>query len=99
MGEHKRNPVALANRQPQQVVGGIDIGEGLALIGLQLQPLADDKGNLHVGLFAVGGRVSDLVPLVPVQALICELATATLESIRNGLRRSLGEEPPKLETA
>lgn len=64
MGQHKSNPVALANSVPQSQVEYLKLGDTeFGLLGIGLQPVLDEKGVFHVFLMATCARVSELVPI------------------------------------
>lgn len=74
MGEHRHNPVALANSVPRQSVQALDLGGAAALLGIQLMPVLDEtRENLVILVVAIGGRKSEVVPLEPRPVVISEL--------------------------
>lgn len=92
VGAHRTNPVAIANAVPKREVAVIDIGEGFGLLGFELRPVPvekDGKEQLHAVLFAIGGRVSDLVPLKPVAVPLCPLGGVDLEVLRAQIASAL----------
>lgn len=89
MGEHKNNPIALANAVPQDRIEYLKIGDGYGLLGVGLQPFVDSEGVLHILLLASCARVSELVPInkvvkvalgeagaIPVKDLCAKVAEA-----------------------
>ena len=95
MGEHHGNPVARANGVPKQQVGGLLIGDGLALIGLQLMPGTDEDGNFVVLCAGVGGRHSEIIPLQPHAFPLGKLLTIPNEEVKKRLRKAMGEPEPE----
>lgn len=63
MGQHKINPVAIANAVPQDRVEYLKLADGYGLLGIGLQPVIDDKGVFHVFLMASCARISELTPI------------------------------------
>jgi len=83
MGEHRRNPVAIANAVPQRRdVPVADLGEGIGLVGLSLEPIRTPEGGFAVGLMAQGGRLSDLVPMQPRKVLLAVIQCPPIETVR-----------------
>lgn len=96
MGEHRDNPFSRAKAAGNQIVRALDLGDNIALTGVQLIPAMDEaKENLVVLLCAVGGRQSPLMPLEPRPAVIGELVKvplATLRRVLGGGSADAGEE-------
>ena len=83
---------AMANGAQKQTVAVVDIGEGFGLLGFEVRPVPaekDGKEQLHAVLFAIGGRVSDLVPLKPVAVPLCPLGGVDLEVLRAQIASAL----------
>lgn len=75
MSEHRTNPVAIANAVPKQIMNALDLGGGAAILGVQIVPVLDEKReNVVIVLVGVGGRKSDLIPLIPKPVILAELA-------------------------
>lgn len=86
MGEHRNNVFSQAKAAGNQIVRAMDLGEGLALLGVQLMPVLDEaKENLVILLAAVGGRPSQLIPIEPRPVIVAELAKVPLASLRKAL--------------
>lgn len=98
MGQHRTNPVAIANRVPQQQVNAMPLGEDTALIGVHLIPAWDtEKDELVVFLNVVGGVMSPIMGgILPRNIKLCEVARAPLSKLRAALRGapSPSVEPP-----
>lgn len=81
MSEHKYNPVAVANRQPQQRVQTFDLGDNISLI--DVSPTWGFRGDkIVVALVAMGGRRSELVPMQPVRIVLEELGMFDVADIK-----------------
>ena len=91
MGLHHTNPVAVANRAPQQQVRVMDLGDGIALAGISFEPVKGADGEFAIGVIATGGRMSDLMPMTPRRVMIGTRPTVGLEVIKALLD---GREPP-----
>jgi hypothetical protein len=91
MGKEARlNEIARANGVPQRHVAAMPIGEGYAVLGLTLEPmLSEDKESFCAVLTVVGGRQSDLVPMVPVKLVLGELARVSLTQLRERLATAI----------
>lgn len=87
MGQHRTNPVAIANAVPQKQVQVTPLGDGYCLAGLTLLPTQDEEGNFCVVVAALGGRQSDLVPMRPVPLFLGEVCKTSLEA----LKKRIGE--------
>lgn len=97
MGEHHYNRAAQAKARGDQPVTGLDLGEGVALIGTQIMPVTDDEGNLVILLCAIGGHTSPIVGgFAPRPVVIAELAKVPLAAVRRALkgRAAAVETPP-----
>ena len=81
MGDHRRNPVSLANAVPQQQVRAMDLGDNIALLGIRLVPSVKD-GNFAVLVVAGGGRMSDLMPMQPTEVVIGVVPTIPMEGVK-----------------
>jgi hypothetical protein len=89
MGQHRTNPVAIANAVPQERVPVALLGEGYGLTGVSLIPTMDGEGNLCVVVAAICGRQSELVPMKPVPVLLGEVAKIPLEALRKRIGQML----------
>lgn len=91
MGKEARlNGVARANGVPQRQVAVMPIGEGYGILGLTLEPmLSEDKESFCAVLTVVGGRQSDLVPMVPVKLVLGELARVSVVDLRAKLAAAI----------
>lgn len=96
MGAHRTNPVAIANRQPQQQVNVMPLGEDVGLIGVHLIPAWDtEKDELVIFLNVVGGVASPILGgIMPKNVKLCEVARAPLARLRAALK---GAPPPSVE--
>lgn len=90
MGEHKFNPVAQAASQGKQFVRALDIGEGCAVLGVQLIPRIDGE-ELVVMLAAVGGKDSPIVGFQPRPVVMHEIARVPLTRLRDALAGGAGD--------
>jgi hypothetical protein len=99
MGDHHRNPVARANGAAQRHVQALRVGDGYAVLGLTLEPVlspnAEGEPEFCAVLSVVGGRESDLVPMVPVKMVLGELARIPLAALREKLAAAI--DGPKAE--
>lgn len=95
MSDHRLNPQSLAKAQGKTVVRATDLGDGVALVGFELQPMvpipADgEEATIAVGVFAIGGRASPLSLSVELRAVFMgEWGRIPTEN----LKRMLSEEP------
>lgn len=85
--EARLNPVARANAEPQKMVRAISLGEGYAAIGLTLEPMISsdsDEAEPHfcAVLTVVGGRESELVPMMPVKVILGEVGRLPVSKVR-----------------
>lgn len=90
------HPGASAPQAPQQSrpVQVLDLGEGVGLIGLQLEPIKTEGGDFTVGVMVIGGPMSDLVPMTPRKVLLGTALTTPIENVRALLR---GEKPEEVK--
>lgn len=99
MGDHLVNPQAMARAQGKQMVRATDLGDGVALVGFELQPLMPvptegEEASVAVGLFAIGGKSSPLLLDVELRAvLVTELGRVTLAHLKQILVEPLQTEP------
>ncbi len=93
VGESRFNPTAIANAQPQRQVQALRIGDGYAVLGLILEPVLSPNGEgepeFCAVLSVVGGRESDLVPMMPVKLVLGELARLSLPDLRAKLAAAI----------
>jgi hypothetical protein len=83
MGEHRFNPAAQARAEGKELVRALEIGEGCALLGVQLIPRIDEATEeLVVQIAAVGGKDSPIMGFVPRPAIVCDLARVKLDVLR-----------------
>ena len=102
MGEHRHNGVARANAVPQRPINVMPVGDGFVVAGISLEAmLSPDRDYLCAVLSVVGGRHSELVPMVPVKILLGELARVPLDQLREKLSAAIDgpKEPPPVEEA
>lgn len=67
-----------------QQVHALDLGEDVALMGVQLQPVTDDQGNLVVLLVGYGGHMSPIVGgFKPRPVVLAEIAKIPLTVARH----------------
>jgi hypothetical protein len=97
MGQHHRNPTAIANNVPRKEISVIPIGGGYAVAGLTLAPLLDSEGNLCAVLSVVAGRISDLVPFQPMPLVLGELCKIPQAQLRQKIAEMLGDVEVALE--
>lgn len=104
MGDHLVNPQAMARAQGKQMVRAIDLGDGVALVGFELQPLMavpaeGEEASVAVGLFAIGGKSSPLSLNVELRAvLVTEFGRVTLAHLKRLLVESAETESAKEST-
>ena len=95
MNEARLNPQAMAKAQNKQLVRATDLGDGVALVGFELQPMLPvaaegEEATVAVGIFAIGGRSSPLSLNVELRAVfISELGRMPIAN----LKRMLSEDP------
>lgn len=84
MSEHRHNPVAQANSGPRETVNLMDLGEGVALLGVHIVPAIDKaKDELVILINAIGGHLSPIVGgFTPRPTVLCEIARAPLSALR-----------------
>lgn len=95
MGDARLNPRSIAKAQGKQMVRATDLGDGVALVGFELQAMVPvvaegEEPTVAVGIFAIGGRASPLSLNVELRAvLVSELGRIPTAN----LKRMLSEEP------
>lgn len=96
MGQHRTNPVAIANAQPRQMTQAMDLGEEVALLGVMLRPVIDTvTKELVIRLEMVGGHNSPILGgLTPREVPVGELVRLPLAKVRAVLK---GAPPPAVE--
>lgn len=98
MGEHRLNPVAIANAVPKRDVTYIKLGESHGLLGIGLEPHIDGDGVLRVLLIATCARISTLVPIDEksiVKVVLGQPAAIKVEELVKQISATL--DPPKEE--
>lgn len=99
MGQHRTNPVAIANAVPQRSVDYLKLADGFGLLGIGLEPHMDENGNLHVFLMATCARVSDLMPINKlVKVALGEPAKISVADLCGKISEALGESKEKEES-
>lgn len=104
MGDARFNPQAMAKAQGKQMIRATDLGDGVALVGFELQPLMPvpaegEEATVAVGLFAIGGKSSPLSIGVELRAvLVTELGRVTLAHLKRLLVESAETESAKEST-
>lgn len=81
MGEHLRNPAAVAKQQGAEMRNVMHIGNGCGLAGFDIQTVIDSEGVAHAVLVAIGGKVSSLVPMKPTGVVVAELGKISLAEL------------------
>ena len=89
MGEHLRNPVALANAPARREVTTMPIGEGYALLGLTLEPMMSDDEHVCAVLTIVGVRESRIGLPKPAKLVLGELGRISLADLRAKLAEAI----------
>lgn len=94
--EARLNPTAVANSVPQKAVRVVEIGDGYAVLGLGIEPMLtlDPTEGQHfcAVLTVVGGKQSDLVPMVPVKLVLGEVGRIGLAKLREMFAKALNPE-------
>lgn len=98
MGEHLSNPIAKANAVPRRRIQVMDIGEGYALAGLSLTPVLSmdsdkEEPDFCIVITAVGGKNSELVPIIPTSFVVGEVGRMPLSKLRSLLKAAMCPKP------
>lgn len=71
----------------------MDLGEGYGLLGVGLKPVIDEdeEGNRHLVILvtAAAGKVSNLVPMEPVEFVLGEFGRVPLGQVHGAIEGNL----------